>query len=205
MRMRHVALVVAVAGAVGCQLQSTFSVTGPPLITATHTSLTLKVGDSSRVDIGATDVLGNVITPPPAASSIDTTILVVTPADSGTPQQTSIYARAVGFGATGIRIILDTIVDTIPVQTYPAGVRIAALPDSMIAGDTARPYPVALDLLGDSIAAPADSFWWAGIPAAVLTVDSASGRTVAQAAGTAQVVLHVAGGATDTATVKILP
>lgn len=205
MRMRRIALVVAVVGAVGCQLQSTFSVTGPPLITANQTSLTLKVGDSSRVDIGATDVLGNVITPPPAASSLDTTVLAVTPADSVLPQHTSVYAKAVAFGWSGIRVILDTIVDTIPVQTYPAGVRIGALSDTMVAGDTARPYPVALDLLGDSIAAPADSFWWAGIPAAVLAVDSATGRTVAQAAGTAQLVLHVAGGATDTATVTIIP
>lgn len=205
MRIRRVALLAAVIGAAGCQLQSTFSVTGPPILSANHTSLTLKVGDSSRVDIGATDVVGNVITPPPAASSLDTTILAVTPADSALPQHTSVYAKAVGFGWSGIRVVLDTIVDTIPVQTYPAGARIAALPDTMVAGDTARPYSVALDLAGDSIAAPADSFWWAGIPAAVLTVDSASGRTVAQATGTAQVVLHVAGGATDTATVTIVP
>lgn len=205
MRIRRLALVAAVLGAAGCNLQSQFSVTGPPLITATQASLTLQVGDSVREDIGATDVLGNVITPPPTAVSMDTTIIQVTPADSALPQKTSIYVKAVGFGWSGVRVVLDTIVDTLPVQTYPAGVRIGALPDTMVAGDTVQPYPVALDLAGDSIAAPVDSFWWAGIPAAVLTVDSASGRTVAQAQGTAQVVLHVAGGATDTATVTIKP
>lgn len=184
-----VGLSLAVALAAGCKSNPQGPIQGvPAAINVTSSFLVIDVGDSARVDAQVVDAQGTPLTTLPDASSNDPGVVSLSTIDPYPVPETSFWAKANAFGDGSITITSGSLTATINVRTIPHAAKVGGLAATIASGNTAQLYPIGLDVSGDSIAVPADSFTWSTSDASVLDVDS-TGLVTAKAPGTAVITV----------------
>ncbi len=202
-----VGLSLAVALAAGCKSNPQSAIEGVPAaikVSASH--IVVNVADSQRVDAQVVDAQGTPLTMLPAATSANSSVADLSTINPYPVPENSFWVKGITFGSTMVFVSSGSIVDTISVQTYPKSTKVGNPPaDTVLSGTPIAPYPIALDANGDSILAPADSFWYTVDHPARLAVDSATGAGLAKLDGAATITLHVAGGGTGLAPTIVIP
>ncbi|HKI93711.1 MAG TPA: hypothetical protein VJ992_00315 [Gemmatimonadales bacterium] len=189
-----VGLSLAVALAAGCKSNPQDPIQAVPVaIKVTSSYLVLDVGDSVRVDAQVVDAQGTPLTTLPDASSNDPGVVSLSTIDPYPVPETSFWAKAESFGAGSITITSGSLSATINVRTVPHSAKVGGLADTVASGNTLQLYPIGLDVNGDSIAVPPDSFTWSTSDASIVDVDSV-GMITTKAPGNAVITVTPPGG-----------
>lgn len=148
------AAIILLAAGAGCTTDPTDTLSeGISTVSTSLSHTDLVIGDSVAVTAETKDNQGVAIPDPlPAATSLTPAIVSVTAANVAPLAQTRFYIKALTYGTGEVEVTAGGETVTITIDTWPARIDIAGVPDTMRSGETATATLTALDANGDPVA-----------------------------------------------------
>jgi hypothetical protein len=148
------AAIILLAAGAGCTTDPTDSLSeGISTVSTSLSHTDLVIGDSVAVTAETKDNQGVAIPDPlPSATSLTPAIVSVTEANVAPLAQTRFYIKALTYGTGEVEVTAGGETVTITIDTWPARIDIAGVPDTMRSGETATATLTALDANGDPVA-----------------------------------------------------
>jgi hypothetical protein len=194
---------------VGCDDDPTGTHGTVARVTLSDSLVELDVGDKASLWAEALDDQGNALSTPPEVISENTAVADVTvePGASANPSPgLSVMVTAEGYGTTRVIASAGEVADTAVVMTFPASLEITGAGDTLASASTAQLTAQCFDTDGEPVAPleGAQPVSWSSNNFQVAEVD-ATGLVYAKAPGRAVIAIALQNGASDGATLDVVP